>query len=291
MTIAIEPHTLPVSPAKDPGGLARLDFAVRGGVTRLVRSETRPPLGVMRTLYLDEALPNMAFTFLINPTAGIFEGDQQRIEITLRPGAMAHVTTQAATKLFTMPSGTARQTVRLKVGEGGALEYLPDATIPFRGARFEACTDIEVHPEAVAVVGDVLAAGRSAMGENFAYGNLRYRVTAARPDGVPLFHETFELTPDRSSPAHLGVLSGYAAVGTLLLICAATQAEAMLEPVRVALGRLPARSGVSRLPARSGLVVKLLGRDTGEVRGALFAAWEAARPHLLSGAPPPLRKY
>ncbi|MEK7214366.1 MAG: urease accessory protein UreD, partial [Chloroflexota bacterium] len=85
--------------------------------------------------------------------------------------------------------------------------------------------------------------------------------------------------------------SEHAAVGTLLLIGGAAQAEAMLEPVRAALDRLPARSGVSRLPARSGLVVKLLGRDTGEVRGALFAAWQAARPHLLGAAPPPLRKY
>ncbi|MEK7214869.1 MAG: urease accessory protein UreD, partial [Chloroflexota bacterium] len=210
MTIAIKPTSLPASDDRDPGGLARLDFALRGGATRLVRSETRPPLGVMRTLYLDEALPNMAFTFLINPTAGILEGDQQQIEITVRAGAQAHVTTQAATKLFTMPAGTARQTVRLKVEEGGALEYLPDETIPFRGACFEAHTEIEVHTEAVAVVGDVLAAGRSAMGENFAYRNLRYRVTATRPDSVPLFHDAFELAPDLSSPAHRGVLSEHA---------------------------------------------------------------------------------
>ena len=277
--------------AGQAAGLAWLDFAVRAGRTRLVRAQIRPPLGIMRTLYLDEALPDMAFAFLTNPTAGILQGDVQQIEVNVGEGARAHVTTQSATKVFTMPAGAARQCVRLNVQAAATLEYLPDGTVPFRGARLEASTDVVVHPGGTAIVGEVLSSGRAAMGESFAYSKLGYRLTVRTPDGMPVYHEAFDLEPGRRSPAQLGVLAGHTALGTLLLIGEKAGADPVVESVRAALGAASARSGVSRLPLGAGIAIKLLGNDAAEVRTALTAAWAAARPQLLGTVAPPLRKY
>ncbi len=117
-------------------GLADLELAVRGERTCLARKRVAPPLVVQRALYLDQALPDMAFIYLANPTAGILQGDHLKIRVKVAPGAKAHLTTQSATKVFAMPDGSALQETELTVEKGGYLEYLPDQLIPFRGARF-----------------------------------------------------------------------------------------------------------------------------------------------------------
>ena len=127
-------------------GLASLTFGVRDGRTRLVQAQFKPPLLVQRALYLDDALPDMAFVFLVNSTAGILAGDQHTIEVRAGRGCQVQVCTQAATKIFSMPHGCARQWVSLNVQAGAYLEYLPDAMIPFRNAHFSQETAITVAP-------------------------------------------------------------------------------------------------------------------------------------------------
>ncbi len=54
-------------------GLADLGLAVRGERTCLVRQRVHPPLVVQRALFLDQALPNLAFLYVAYPTAGILQ--------------------------------------------------------------------------------------------------------------------------------------------------------------------------------------------------------------------------
>jgi len=165
-------------------GLADLIFAPRDGRTRLVASQTRPPLLAGRVLYPDEALPDLAHLILANPTTGIFAGDRLRIRVRVRAGGQAHVTTQAATRIHTMLAGGATQHIGLLVEGGAALEWLPDPVIPFRGARFTNSTHLVVAPGGTLIYGDILTPGRVASGESLAnyslHNSLLWRRSALR---------------------------------------------------------------------------------------------------------------
>lgn len=275
-------------------GLADLTLAVRDGRTRLVRSLTRPPLLVQRALYLDEALPDMAFVYLANPTAGVFQGDTLRVAVRVCPGARAHVTTPAATKVYAMPDGAAHQETSLVVEEGAYLEYLPDPVIPFRGARWYQDMDITLAPGGTLIYGEVLAPGRLAMGESLAYTHYQTRLTLSRPDGAPLYAEAFSLAPGQRSPWGRGILGreGAAVLGTLLVVTEAVPASALRETLRqVCEAQGGVRAGVSVLPGGGGIGLKALAQEVAPVRAVLRQAWATVRQGILGVALPPLRKY
>jgi urease accessory protein len=311
-------------PAPAASGLAHLTLAVDRpaddglpGRTQLVERRTRPPLQVQRVLYLDEALPDMAFVCLCNPTAGVLQGDHLEVRVGLGPRARAHVSTQAATKVFTMPEGSARVDTCLSLDQGAWLEYLPEPLIPFRGARLRQETSVVVAPGASLVYGEVLASGRAAQGESLAYTELQYRLNVRTPAGRPIFHEAFRLTPLThplrrrgvlGTPEHPGeALLGNSAqgrreagtlhapgpaVGTLLIVSGEAAPEQLLQRVRGALAQCrEASAGVSLLVGGHGVGVKVLARETTTARWALLTAWGEARRTILGVEPPPLRKY
>ena len=216
-------------------GSADLFFGFRHGRTRLVRSLVRPPFVVQRAFYLDSLLEDMAFVFLANPTAGIFQGDFQRISIVVGPGARAHVTNQSATKVHTMPesiSGAgASQETGLSVEDNAYLEYLPEPLIPFQGARLRQSTRISVAPGGALLFGEVTAPGRVARGEVLAYGYLQNRLTVCRPKGIPIYHESYRLEPRARDPRSAVILGSAAAptMGSLLIVTDRVDAQGMAD--------------------------------------------------------------
>lgn len=287
------------APPRAFAGLADLVFAPRDGRTRLVRSLTRPPLTVGRVLYPDEALPDLAHLFLANPTAGIFAGDRMAIRARVRAGGRAHLTTQAATRVHAMPSGAATQTVRLQVEEGAALEWLPDPLIPFRGARLTQATTLLVEPGGTLIYGDILTPGRTASGESLAYTRLTARLTLARPDGPPLYRESYSLLPGVRPPLGRGLLGPQAAaLGTLLIVTEALPAAALRDLLRAALGDHDAgqgdegaRAAVGLLPGGGGVCLRALGTEVDAVAACLRAGWGVARRAIWDVDLPPRRKY
>lgn len=283
------------TPPRVFAGLADLLLAPRAGRTRLVRSETRPPLLVGRALYPDEALPDLARIIIANPTAGIFAGDRLRLRVRVAAGGRAHLTTQGATRIHTMPHGGATQTVRLEVAPGAALEWLPEPTIPFRGARCSQGTTAIVAPGGTLIYGDILLPGRIASGETLVYTRLTNRLTLARPDGTPLYHERFSLLPGARSPLGRALLGPTpAALGTFLIVTDTASVEALRDQLRAALGALPdddLRCGVVPLPGGGGVCLRALAAEAAPIAAAFRVAWAVARAQIWNVGLPPQRKY
>jgi len=283
------------APSRAFAGLADLTFAPRTGLTRLIRSETRPPLLVGRALYPDEALPDLAYLILANPTAGIFAGDQMRIRVRVRSEGRAHLTTQGATRLHTMPHGGASQSIRLEVADDAALEWLPEPTIPFRGARFTQGTTAVVAPGGTLIYGDILMPGRLASGEALAYTRLTARLSLARPDGQLLYREAFSLLPAGRSPLGRALLGLTPAVlGTFIVVTAAVAVERLRDDLREVLQDITLAgvlAGVSILPGGGGVCVKALAEEVMPVNAALQCAWAVARERIWGVGVLPQRKY
>lgn len=279
-------------------GLADLELAVRGERTCLVRQRVNPPLVVQRALYLDQALPDMAFIYLANPTAGILQGDQLKVRVKLTPNAKAHLTTQSATKVFAMPDGSASQETELTVEEGAYLEYLPDQVIPFRGARFSQRTSMTVAPDATLIYGEIIAPGRTARGESLAYDCFKSTLSINTSDGFPIYREGFSLKPKSRCPLGKGVLgTGMPpTLGTLLVVTGAFKADALRDRIRDCLKDSLVTNdattwGISLLPGGGGVGLKVMAPSVAQARNSLSAAWKEARRLILGVEPPMLRKY
>ncbi|MFJ3709028.1 MULTISPECIES: urease accessory protein UreD [unclassified Streptomyces] len=270
-------------------GILDLAFARRGERTELVQRYQKAPLEIMRPLYVDPALPGMAFTYVMATGGGIAQADRYRQDFHCGPDTQAHFTTQAATKVYRMEDNYATQVTHLSAADGAYVEYLPDPIIPFRGARFHQTTRLEVAERATVLFSESMAAGRLARGERHAYTVLSSDLEIRRPDGTLLAVDTLRLTPGEgggvTGPA---VFSGLDHLSSLFVISDRCPAQEIADVLDAAVAGLP--HGASVLPGDCGAWLRMLGSDQPEITQALRAAWDAVR-RLLTGHPAPdLRK-
>jgi len=267
-----------VSPPHVQAGYAHLRFERVGDRTRLTQANTKPPLAVMRTLHSDEGMPDLAVTYLLNTTAGVFQGDRLSTGVVAVSGANVHLTTTSATKVFTMASGDARIDTHLEVEDGSLLEYLPDPLIPFAGAQLHQQVQLSVHPGGTLFYADMVAAGRTGMGERFAYTHYGQRLTLDGGTGNVSYVEALDLRPGSRPLNTLGVLGSApaSAIGTIL-IAVPDDATMLLERTRWALRDLGSHGAAGLLPGRPGVAVRMVAPGLSPLREGVQAVWAAFR--------------
>jgi urease accessory protein len=133
-----------------------------------------------------------------NPTAGFFAGDRLSVDVSVETGARLLLTAPSASRVHTMATGHAEVRQRLRVAAGASLESWPELLIPQRGARYHQKTTIDLEPGAELLFFERLAPGRTAMGEAFAFTELRLDLDVRRM-GRLLLRERSHLAP--GSPA------------------------------------------------------------------------------------------
>ena len=171
---------------------------------------------------------------LINTAGGLTGGDRLDWEVDVGAGASASITTQACEKIYRAASDRAEVRVRLTVGSGGRIAWLPQETIVFDRAAFARTLDVELAADAEALLLEATVFGRLAMGERTTHGGFhdRWRV---RQDGALVHAEDFRIGPDiAASLGRAAVAGGAAAMTTVLLV--SPRAEAFLDPVRAIIG-------------------------------------------------------
>ena len=112
---------------------------------------------------------------LNNVSGGVLAGDRLALDVEIHAGAAAQITTTGATRLYRHRAGAtdSEQCARFSVGDAALLEYLPDAVIPYAGSRHAQRTEIRLGRGATLFWWEVLAPGRLAAGERFAFERLR----------------------------------------------------------------------------------------------------------------------
>lgn len=212
----------------------------------------------------------------LNTSGGLTGGDGLSVDLTLGAGCRAVATTQTAERVYRTAGGPARVAVRLEVGAGGWLDWLPQETIVFQDAWLERRTDVLLAQGAGCLLLESVVLGRVAMGETVT----RTRFHDARRvwrDGAPVLSEPVRLDNE-------GLAAGAAALGDArafasLALIAPNAADA-LGPLRAVLDEPGVAAAASAFDGK--LTVRMLARDGWPLRRQIVRALA-----VLRGAPLP----
>ena len=152
-------------------GESRVVFAVREGKTRLADLHQRDPC---RVLFPDPEPGEPPQAILVTTSGGVTEGDALSMAIEVGPGAEVVAATQAAEKIYraARPAGQCTIEIAVTVGEGATLDWLPQETIVFQGARLKRRTVAAIAPGGSLLACELVVLGRAASGERFTAGLL-----------------------------------------------------------------------------------------------------------------------
>jgi urease accessory protein len=207
------------------------------------------------------------------------------MRISTTGGAVAHVTTQAATMVHSMERGFALQQVSLAALAHSHLEFLADPTICFPHSRLVAKTDLCVATEASAIVGDSYMWHDPRGADPMAFDALTMETTIRRPDGRLLALDRGRLTSGHGLAGNPALLGPYRALGTLFAVGRGCSDPAALAAVRTMLAALPGvYVGVTQLPAEAGLWLRILAIDGAALRTAMECAWRQCHLGMLGWA-------
>jgi urease accessory protein len=197
--------------------VGRIKFAVSQalGVTRRRRVHEA---GSLRVRFPNQDLPGTLDAVIVNTAGGMTGGDRFDIDIEVAAGAALVVTTAAAEKIHRSLAPNTEIAVRLEVGSGGMLAWLPQETIVFDQVRLRRTIDVNLAADAHLLLAEAVIFGRSAMGESVTSGKLldRWRV---RRGGALVFAETMRLDGAVAETlARRAVATGGVAVASVLKI-------------------------------------------------------------------------
>jgi len=271
-------------------GFLRLGFERRDGQTILADLDRRAPYMAQRVLYPEPEAPDLAWLFMITTSGCVLQGDRLALEVTLAPGARAHLTTQSATKVHSMDANCAVQTQSIALADGAYLEFLPEPLIPHRRARFLSDTRISIAPTATLLYAEIVQPGRKHHHPDECFGAtvLSLAVGAERPGGHTLFTEKLVIDPARRPVRQTGVMDSFDVFGNAILLTPKEAADRIHARVDA---EVDAASGVAfgacHLPNDAGLIFKALGRETAQVKAKLREFWAIARQEVTGSAIPP----
>lgn len=292
----------PISIAAQPAphhrtaGLLDLRFFCTAGTpstTNLMINAQQPPLRVIRAFPLREG---GVLTHLHNVSGGVLGGDQLTVSVRLEESTQVQLTSTGATRVYRHRPGysDATQSTRIHVGENALLEYLPDQLIPFAGARYRQQTHITLAKNAGLFYWEVIAPGREAHDECFAYAevNLHLDILATTEcgDSRPLVFERICLQPTirpLTSPARMGA---YRYFGTFYICKVGVTAEEWRAVESELMGLANQLThpgaivwGVSTLPAH-GLTVRALSMTNRAITEGFYLFWSRAKEVLYGRA-------
>ncbi len=264
------------------GGLEiGFDACPLSGRTRLSHLYQMAPLRALFPLCTGMDLPVAVTT---STSGGFAGGDRMDLSLRIGAGAGAMGTAQAAEKFYRSTGADTEIAIRLEIGAGGWLEWLPQESILFNGARLKRRTEITLARDAGLLAGDLLVLGRRARGERIGYGCIhdqwRIRIDGALAWADSLFGEDDDLADALQHPAALGN-AGAAA----LLVHAGPDAAARLPLVRDLLdaGNVPVRCAATCVNGI--LLVRWLAEESLDIRPSFARIWTALRAAARSLSP------
>jgi urease accessory protein len=268
-----EPSPTPLKPWQ--ANLA-MQFARRDDGTILAASCHEGPLRIQKALYPEGR--DICHAIVLHPPAGIAGGDELSIAVGVAAGAHALLTTPGAGKWYRSAGPWAAQALDFELADDAVLEWLPQETIVFDGARGRLASRVRLGSGARYLGWEVLCLGRRAAGETFDRGELLLQ-SRIEQRGKTLWLERGSLVGGDPLLGSAVGLAGNSVCATLL--AAGSEVDAgLVSACREAVpGEAGARHGLTVLPGL--LIARYLGHSSEAARAWFSQLWHLLRPALL----------
>jgi len=231
--------------------------------TIITEQLSRVPLYVQKALYYDETIPSMAHLFILSPSGGVLQGDRYRTDIELKNGAISHITTQGATRIYKMNSNYATQMINLNVGKNCYLEFLPEQLIPYKNSRYYQRATFNVDDSATLVYSETIVPGRVAMGELFDYDVCCLKTLCYDDKQEMKFHDNCILEPKKWIIDSLGIFGNKTVLSMMYVVTKKECVEELYEIInQIFKDNDEIIGGASILPNNSGLSVRILSNSS-----------------------------
>ena len=255
------------------GWAAKLELRFERERARTVLKSRRHvgPLRVQKPLYPEG--PDICQVIVVHPPGGIVGGDSLAIDIDAGKGAHVQVTTPSAAKWYRSTARVARSDAILRGHAGALIEWLPQETLLFDGARAAIRLRVLLTGDARYIGWDVTCLGRAASGERFTSGHLHQTLELFRDDALIWGERTVLDGGSRAlhSPA---ILNGAPVFGTLVAVGAAVHDD--LLAVCRAVGCASGEAAATRLP--QAFVARYRGDCANAARAYFATLWTLLRP-------------
>jgi urease accessory protein len=269
----------------------RFEQDLERGKTVVKEQYSKVPLYTQRALYLEESLPSMAYMYIISPSGGILQGDRYRMDITLNNNAIAHITTQGATRIYRMEKNYATQIVNVVVDDSCYFEFIPDQIIPYRDSRFYQKVDLKVHDNATMVYSEMIVPGRVASGESFEYDICYMKALARNQNHMLRFIDVAVLEPKKRSLKTLGILDNFDIVGNMYILTKTKYVAELSRDINSVLQKFSRISGgATILPHDSGVIIRILGEVANDLKTAMYEIIKVTRRIILNASFSGVRK-
>lgn len=250
-------------------GGASLRFVSAGGRTRLADLHQSVPL---RVLFPTPEPGEPPVAAVVNIAGGLAGGDAVGLSVVMAPGTLATLSTPAAEKIYRSLGPQTRVETRLNVASGAALEWIPQETILFDGARLARRIEADLAPGARVIMAEILVFGRHARGETLGHGSL-LDTWRLRRGGALVWADGLAFGPDpRAMLDNRFGFSGAEACATLA-VCAEDGLAALRDALR--------EQGVAATLPRPGLLLARWLGGAVPLRREMGAAIRLARSRLL----------
>jgi urease accessory protein len=243
-----------------------LSARAHNGVTRRARVDEHGSLRVR----FPNATPDALEAVIVNTGGGMTGGDRFTLRLEVGAGASLVAGTAAAEKIYRSTGPDTEMDVRLTLGEGAKLAWLPQETILFDRARLSRRIDIDLAGNASLILAEAVVFGRAAMGEVLAEGSFtdRWRLRRA---GKLIYADTARLEGAIAEKmSERAVTNGGIAIAPVLI---APGGDAALEQVRALSETFAGEVGISAWNSLA--VARLCAKDGAILRHDLIAVLAA----------------
>ena len=250
--------------------------------TIITEQLSRVPLYVQKALYYDETIPSMAHVFVLSPSGGVLQGDRYRTDIELKNGAISHITTQGATRMYKMNSNYATQMINLNVGKNCYLEFLPEQLIPYKNSRYYQKATFKIDDSATLVYSETIVPGRVAMGELFDYDVCCLKTLCYDDKQEMKFHDNCILEPKKQTMNSLGIFGNKTAHSMMYVVTKQECIEELYETInQLFKDNDEIIGGASILPNNSGLSVRVLSNSSELNKTTVYNIAQIVRKQII----------
>ena len=250
--------------------------------TIITEQLSRVPLYVQKALYYDETIPSMAHVFVLSPSGGVLQGDRYRTDIELKNGAISHITTQGATRMYKMNSNYATQMINLNVGKNCYLEFLPEQLIPYKNSRYYQKATFKIDDSATLVYSETIVPGRVAMGELFDYDVCCLKTLCYDDKQEIKFHDNCILEPKKQTMNSLGIFGNKTAYSMMFVVTKQECIGELYETInQLFKDNDEIIGGASILPNNSGLSVRVLSNSSELNKTTVYNIAQIVRKQII----------